>query len=345
MSEGERDFVERSYASALETYLEHGDEVTLSAAYELGRRALGEGRGLLDIALMHEQALDVLLLRAPKADQPRVAAGAAAFFRELLSPFEMTLRGYRAANEELARVNDTLRQQKDAVETVNRELESFSYSVSHDLRAPLRTIDGFSMALLEDCADKLDDLGRKYLGHVRDSAQHMAHLIDDLLSLARVARTELHRTDVGLTALARRVIDRLRAGDPQRDVRVLIQEGVRANGDARLLAVVLDNLLGNAWKFTSKRGQAEIEFGCLKQGNEDVYFVRDNGAGFDMDYAAKMFGAFQRLHSTSEFEGTGIGLATVQRIIHRHDGRVWAEGKVNGGATFSFTLEGSRRKP
>jgi light-regulated signal transduction histidine kinase (bacteriophytochrome) len=342
MSEEHRDAA-RSYTSALEKYLEHGDEVALSAAYELGRRALADGRGLLDIALMHEEALELLLLRAPTGDQQRIAAGAASFFRELVSPFEMTLSGYRAANDELARVNDTLRQQKEALETVNRELETFSYSVSHDLRAPLRTIDGFSVALLEDCADKLDDVGKKYLGHVREAAQHMAQLIDALLSLARVARTELHRTDVDVSALARRAIDRLRAGDPRRDVRVVVQEGVHASGDSRLLAVVLDNLLGNAWKFTSKQEHAEIEFGCSPQGSEVVYFVRDNGAGFDINHAAKLFGAFQRLHTTREFEGTGIGLATVQRIVHRHDGRVWAEGKVNGGATFSFTLEGRRK--
>ena len=332
----------REYVSALETYLEAGDESALSQAYELGRRAMAEDLGVLDMALLHRTALEELVLLVSAADQPRFAQAAADIFKELLSPFEMAFRGYRGANEELQRVNETLRQQKEAVEIANRELEAFSYSVAHDLRSPLRIIDGYSHILLEDFADSLDDDRKKYLRKVREAAQHMAQLIDALLLLARVTRAEIHRVDVDLTALARRVSERLRAASPERDGAFIVEDGLRGSGDSHLLGVLLENLLGNAWKFTSKCKQAEITFGCDKRDGKPKYFVQDNGAGFEMAYAARLFGAFQRLHSASEFEGTGIGLATVQRVVHRHDGRVWAEGKIDGGATFYFTLGGGR---
>jgi light-regulated signal transduction histidine kinase (bacteriophytochrome) len=328
------------YLAALARYLGAGDESALSYAYELGRRAMVDGMGVLDMALLQRTALDELVVSAPADQRARLANAAADFFNELLSPFEMSFRGYRGANEELRRLNESLLRQKDAVENVNRELESFSYSVSHDLRAPLRRIDGFSQILLEDSADKLDEDGKKCLRGVREGTAHMAQLIDDLLSLARVTRTEIHRVEVDFTGLARRIAERLRAASPERDGEFIIADGVRANGDARLLAVLLENLLGNAWKFTSKRAHAVIAFGREEKCGTPTYFVRDNGAGFDMAYTKKLFGAFQRLHSASEFEGTGIGLATVQRVVRRHEGRVWAEGKVDGGATFYFTLGG-----
>jgi light-regulated signal transduction histidine kinase (bacteriophytochrome) len=328
---------DHEYASALGAYLERGDEAALSAAYELGRRAMAEGLGVLDMAAVHGAAVKALLGSASIPEEPFVGT-AGGFFQELLSPFEMSFRGYREANEQLQRLNETLRQQKDAVEVANRELESFSYSVSHDLRAPLRRIDGYGQAMLDDCADALDEQSKNYLGHIREAAQEMMRLIDDLLGLARVTRTEMHPAEADLTAIARRIIDRLRSTAPERCVRFDVHEGMHANCDARLLAILLENLLGNAWKFTSKRALVEIEFGAMQQGGQKVYFVRDNGAGFNMDYAAKLFGAFQRLHSAREFEGTGIGLATVQRIARRHGGRVWAEGKVGLGATFFFTL-------
>jgi two-component system, NtrC family, sensor kinase len=226
-----------------------------------------------------------------------------------------------------------------ALEGANHELESFSYSVAHDLRAPLRSIDGFSQALLEDYNDKLDDGGKKYLRFIRESAQHMAQLIDDLLTLSRVTRSELHREPVDLSALALATITRLQRANPDRKVEIVIQERLAREGDPRLLAVVFDNLLGNAWKFTSKREAGRIEFGATSNGGPPAFFVRDNGAGFDMAFASKLFGVFQRLHAATEFEGTGVGLATVQRIVHRHGGRVRAEGEVNRGATFYFTLE------
>ena len=227
----------------------------------------------------------------------------------------------------------------EELELKNEELESFSYSVAHDLRAPLRSIDGFSQALLEDYADKLNEEGRTYLGYVRESAQQMAQLIDDLLTLSRVTRAEFQREAIDLGDIARRVAHRLREAEPGRRVQVIVPETLPAQGDGRLMAVVFENLLGNAWKFTGKTDDARIEIG-VEPGAPPVNFVRDNGAGFDMAYAAKLFGVFQRLHSASEFEGTGIGLATVQRVIRRHGGRIWAQGAVGQGATFFFTLEG-----
>jgi PAS domain S-box-containing protein len=245
---------------------------------------------------------------------------------------------------ERKRADETLRKAKEAAETANRELEAFSYSVAHDLRAPLRSIDGFSQALLEDCADRLDAEGQKYLQLVRESAQHMAHLIDHLLALSQVSRSELQPSDVDLSRLAQLILERLQATEPGRRVDWVVQEGVVGAGDPNLLRAVLENLLGNAWKFTARRSAARIEFGAQPIGRPVVFFVRDNGAGFDMAYAGKLFGVFQRLHSAGEFEGTGIGLATVQRIIQRHGGRVWAESEIDRGSTFYFTLgeEGAR---
>ena len=231
----------------------------------------------------------------------------------------------------------------DALLAANREAESFSYSVSHDLRAPLRAIDGFSRVLLEEHAAQLDDQGREHLDRVRRAAQQMGALIDDLLQLSRIGRTELHREWVEMGVLAREVAAELLEAEPTRDVEFLVSDGVVAEADPDLMRVVLANLLGNAWKFTSTREHARIEFGARDAGHE--IFVRDNGVGFDMAYAAQLYGAFQRLHRTDEFPGTGIGLATVQRIVHRHGGRIWAESEPDRGATFSFTLDGEGDAP
>jgi PAS domain S-box-containing protein len=241
---------------------------------------------------------------------------------------------------ETRRTQEELGRAKDAAEVMNRELESFSYSVAHDLHAPLRSIDGFSQALLEDYDDKLDSEGKKYLSFIRESAQHMAHLIDDLLGLSRVTRSPLHREHVDMSALAHAANTRIQRAHPARHVEVAIEERLKDEGDPRLLAVVLDNLFGNAWKFTSKRADGRIEFGATSETGCPVYFVRDNGAGFDMAFESKLFGVFQRLHTAAEFDGTGVGLATVQRVISRHGGRVWATGEVNRGATLCFTLKG-----
>lgn len=221
---------------------------------------------------------------------------------------------------------------------VNQELESFSYSVSHDLRAPLRSIDGFSQALLEDYAEQLDTIGQDYLQRVRGAAQRMGQLIGDLLNLSRTTRGEMHREEVNLSELVQKIAADLHRLQPEREVEFNLEPNLTAYCDVRLLRAVLENLLGNAWKFTSKHERARIEFGLLEQSGEPTYFVRDDGAGFDMTYADKLFGAFQRLHRMTEFEGTGVGLATVQRIINRHGGRIWAESIIEKGATFYFTL-------
>jgi PAS domain S-box-containing protein len=231
-----------------------------------------------------------------------------------------------------------LRMAKESAEQASRELETFANSVAQDLRAPLRGIVGFSEALLEDCVAQLDDRGREYLRRLSESANKMAVLIDDLLGLARLSRTELHRERFDLGALASSMANRLQRTEPERAAEIVIQHDLYVEGDRRLLAVVLDNLLGNAWKFTAGRDRARIELGTMAQSNARVFYVRDNGAGFDMAYADKLFGVFQRLHPDHEFSGAGIGLATVARIVRRHEGRVWAEGAVDGGATFYFTL-------
>jgi PAS domain S-box-containing protein len=224
------------------------------------------------------------------------------------------------------------------LQTANNELEAFCYSVSHDLRAPLRTLDGFSQALLEDYSDKLDAQGQKYLSRIRAGSQRMGQLIDDLLSLSRVSRGEVSMELVDLSKMAHEVADELRATAPQRDAEFVVADGLIAKTDPRLLRIVLTNLFANAWKFTAKQPHAHIEFGSTGENRSKEYFMRDNGAGFDQAYSGKLFGAFQRLHAASDFPGTGIGLATVQRIIQRQGGRVWAEGKVEQGATFHFTL-------
>jgi PAS domain S-box-containing protein len=225
------------------------------------------------------------------------------------------------------------------LEATNHELESFSYSVSHDLRAPLRGIDGFSQALLEDYPELLDAQGQEYLHRIRSATQRMAELIDSLLALSRLTRMELRRDTVDLSQMARAIAADLQQQEPDRQVEWSLADDLIANGDARLLRVALENLLGNAWKFTAHTPAARIAFGKSTQDEgTEAFFVADNGAGFDMAYADKLFGAFQRLHRTNEFPGTGIGLATVQRIIQRHGGRVWAQGRVNEGATISFTL-------
>jgi signal transduction histidine kinase len=260
-----------------------------------------------------------------------------------------------ANNAEIAQLNDELKvvntdlENRVALRTrdlqlSNQELEAFSYSVSHDLRAPLRTIDGFSLALQEDFAAELTDEGRDYITRVRSGVQRMGTLIDALLQLSRVTRTELQAEAVDLSQLATSVLQDLQAADPTRTVVTVVQPGVEARGDGRLLKIALENLMGNAWKFTSKVADPRIEFGSQRgtgeEAGETVYFIKDNGAGFDMQYVDRLFTAFQRLHGDRDFKGSGIGLATVSRIIGRHHGTIRAESETGCGATFYFTLAG-----
>jgi two-component system sensor histidine kinase/response regulator len=272
---------------------------------------------------------------------PEFVRSKVAVFVELAKKTDLLRRQAQMlrANEQVAR--EQAAEQAELVrdlEHKNRELESFSYAVSHDLRAPLRRIDSYSKAILDSQADRLDETGRKFLERVRQSSREMSQLIDDVLYLARVTRAELREQEVDLSALVTLLLDRMRESEPERQVEGKVRPGVIVVGDGQLLRIAVENLLDNAWKFTSRQPEARIEFGMSQIGGESSYFVRDNGAGFDMTYVDRLFGPFQRLHLTSEFPGSGIGLATVQRIIHRHGGRVWAEGMVGQGATFHFTL-------
>ncbi|OUL18791.1 histidine kinase [Nostoc sp. RF31YmG] len=258
---------------------------------------------------------------------------------ELLADLQAEVIERQQAEQALHSLNQGMQRAMIELQAVNKELEAFSYSVSHDLRAPLRSIDGFSQALLEDYQEQLDETGQNYLRRIRLATQRMGQLIDDLLNLSRLMRSEMQLEPVDLSLLAKVIYKELQESQPERQVDCVIQPGLIAQGDSRLLQMMLTNLLENAWKFTSKHTQAKIEFGTMPQENGiPIYFIRDDGAGFDMAYANKLFGPFQRLHRIDEFPGTGIGLAIVQRIVHRHGGRVWAEGVVEQGATFYFTL-------
>jgi len=244
----------------------------------------------------------------------------------------------KQAEQEIVKLNEDLQRRAVELEALNKELETFSYSVSHDLRAPLRSISGFSQALLEDYLDKIDTEGQDYLQRVRAASIRMGELIDALLGLSRITRSEIYRENINLSEIAKEFIEELQEAEPERQVEIFITPELVANCDPRLLRAVLENLISNAWKFTGKKPISKIEFGAIERDGETAYFVRDNGAGFDKAYADKLFGAFQRLHSSEDFKGTGIGLATVKRIIHRHGGSVWAEGEVDKGAIFYFTL-------
>jgi signal transduction histidine kinase len=279
-------------------------------------------------------ALDFLLLVA--AFELLVRAGQA---RERI---EASSEEIAVLNRQLTDVNEVLESKVDErtreLAASNQELEAFSYSVSHDLRAPLRTIDGFSLALEEDFAEKLDAQGKDYISRVRNGVQRMGTLIDSLLQLSRVTRSDVQRELIDLSQLATLVFREIQASDPEREVNWIAQPGVIAEADPRLMRIAFENLVGNAWKFTARSPDATVTFGSSPQNGKTVYFLRDNGAGFDMAYVDRLFTAFQRLHGERDFKGSGIGLATVSRIIRRHHGSIWAEGEPGKGATFFFTL-------
>jgi PAS domain S-box-containing protein len=260
--------------------------------------------------------------------------------------FGVDITARRRMEEALRTINEQLElrveERTAELAAANRELESFAYSVSHDLRAPLRGIDGFTQALVEDYGDKLDERALDYCQRVRKAAGRMGHLIDDLLVLSRITRAEMRFEDVDLSAMATDILALLHEREPERRVRTHVQSGLRTRGDVGLLRILLENLLDNAWKYTHKTNDADIEVGARWENNRQVFLVRDNGAGFDMASAGKLFAPFQRLHSAQEYAGTGIGLATVQRIVARHGGRVTASAHVNQGAVFEFVLPSRR---
>jgi hypothetical protein len=311
-----------------------------------------DGIALLRQALGAVPDLVGIIITGRSSITTAVEAMKSGAFDYILKPFKLSVilpvlsraLGVQRLRLEKVALEQHLHQRTAELEAVNKELESFCYAVSHDLRAPLRSIAGFASALSEEYLDRLDAPGQDYVQRVITAAQRMDHLIDDLLNLSRVTRAEFFEQNVDLSAIARDVVDELRRSSAERQVQVLIDDGIRVSGDARLLRIALENLLGNAWKFTANKPVAHIEVGCQTSSDGQlVCVVRDDGAGFDMTYANKLFGAFQRLHSATQFPGTGIGLATVQRIIHRHGGRIWAEAKVNEGATFSFTFPSLRQ--
>lgn len=326
--------------------LHHPESVSLKEAFVIGRSqimnrppsdhpAMRAITRFLGVPLLENGKVIGIIGLANKAtdytDDDRMAV-------EVIAPAFVEVLKRKRSEHAVLELNDQLAGRALALERANKELESFSYSASHDLRAPLRSLEGFSRALVEDYEDRLDEVGKDYLHRIRKASGRMSRLIDDMLHLAQVSRSELHRTPVNLSAVAHAVADAIHQADPDRKIEFVIEPNLIASGDAHLLQIVIENLFGNACKFSSSRPVARIEFGQTMREGALTYFVRDNGVGFDMRFAHKLFGAFQRLHSPAEFPGTGIGLATVQRVIHRHGGSVAAEGKPCEGATFYFTL-------
>jgi signal transduction histidine kinase len=329
-----------SLAPLIVRFLTAGDEIHL---------AMG-GMSLLFFVLITGIAFRIsrvtltsLLLRFEKNSLVDYLSSAKNDLEKLNRELSSEIAEHKKAEEELKRhrehLEELVEERTSELEKVNRELEAFIYSVSHDLRAPLRSISGFGKWLMEDQAGKLDEQGRDYLRRMNLGADRMSRLIEDLLSLSRISRQEIERTKLDLSKIASLIVSDLRASDPSRSVEVNIAEGLSAYGDESLITIVFTNLLGNAWKFTSKTADARIEFGTLHQEGRNVYYIRDNGAGFDAQHRERMFLPFQRLHSDKEFEGTGIGLAIAARVIHRHGGEIWAEGKTGEGATVYFRLE------
>jgi signal transduction histidine kinase len=341
-----RDRLVHEYARALRDYLEGAGEDALARAYELGRSAVAGGVGVVEAALLHHSVVSHVA-PAPSSEQQERSAQ---FLAEALSPFELTHRGFREANErmeqmirELRTNNQQLEQTSrellaanEAAQAANRELEAFSHTVAHDLRSPLNAVIGFADLIL----DGVDAAATQRFAHeIAQAGRRMNSLIGALLEFSRSGRGELNETDLDVSALAERILALLRVQPQYARAEVTISPGLRAWADPALMDVVLTNLLSNGLKYSSKRAAPKVELGKLdERAGTVIFFVRDNGTGFDMAHAERLFAAFQRLHPAHEFEGNGIGLATVQRIIRRHRGEVWAEGAPDQGATFYFTL-------
>jgi PAS domain S-box-containing protein len=335
---------ERLYGYAPEEII--GESISLLTTASRGEelaealRAISKGQQIEDVHWLDHskkrKRIDTSATISPLSSANGEVVGASIVARDVSAQ--------KKAEDEVRRLNTDLelrvKQRTQEFEVANRELEAFSYSVSHDLRTPLRSIDGFSQALLEDQFDRLDDEGKDYLQRVRAAAKRMSNLIEDLLMLSRISRSEVHREQVDLSAVVQDIADNIQRQDPERKVEFVIQRGVTAEADGQLLRIAMENLMGNAWKFTNRVETARIEFGVIRDGEQPTYFIKDNGAGFDMAHSKQLFGAFQRLHSVDQFPGTGIGLATVQRVVRRHGGHIRGEGSVDGGASFFFTLEG-----
>jgi light-regulated signal transduction histidine kinase (bacteriophytochrome) len=278
-------------------------------------------------ATRHKATAEEVNLLQALADSTSVAMEAAGLFANL--------------EKRVAERTEELSRRTTDLEVLNRELEAFSYSVAHDLRAPLITIDGFAQVLKETSAESLDEASLSHLGHIQTAVARMHRLIEDLLGLSKIVRAPMAKTTVDMTAVGREIAQRLREGSPQRVGEIVVAPDLVAEGDPGLLRIVLENLLSNGWKFTSKREHAHVEVDTIRGAEGDTVFrVKDNGAGFDPRYATKLFGPFQRCHAQSDFPGTGIGLATVQRIVHRHGGKIWVEAQLDRGASFYFTLPG-----
>lgn len=256
--------------------------------------------------------------------------------------YEAMIKRLLDAFEELSHEEERLKvkveERTHELNTTNQELEKFSYSVSHDLRAPLRAVSGFSDILLEDCSDSLGDSDKEYLHLIKDNAVKMESLIDDMLQLSRITRKDLEIEDIDISLIATEILERYRYSDPERKVEIKIEDNLECKGDRGLIIIVMENLLGNAWKYSAKKDVSKIEFGHINKDGEVVFFVKDNGAGFSMEYEHKLFEAFQRLHSDSEFQGIGVGLATVARVVDKHKGKIWAESEVDKGSIFYFSL-------
>lgn len=325
------------YRSALDSILSGENERGLAQGFDLVRRDAEGAVGLLKIVDIHHAALRSRLTGVTPEDA-RTLDAAGELLAASLASFEMTHRGYRETVRDLQRLNRELEQRTVQLAAANEELESFGYSVSHDLRAPLRAIVGFSRMLLDGQRDRLSDDGKDLLERVISAGKKMTGLIDGLLGLAQIDRAQFSRENVDLSAMAREIDAELREAAPSRSVETIVAPGLVANGDPRMLRALMTNLLSNAWKFTAKHPHARIEFGSSIEDGRPAYFVKDDGDGFDARRAENLFLPFQRLHGADEFEGTGIGLSTVRRIVQRHGGRIRAEGRPGAGAIFYFTL-------